>query len=39
MNVIWKCKERKKDLNQDGFFYEEEEAEEYEECTIRWSVL
>ena len=31
MNVIWKRKERKKDLNQDGFFCEEGEAEEYEE--------
>lgn len=39
MNVIWKRKEKKKDLNQDGFFCEEGEAEEYEECTIRWSVL
>ena len=39
MNVIWKRKEKKKDLNQDGFFYEEGEAEEYEDCVIRWSVF
>ena len=39
MNEIWKRKERKKDLNQEGFFCEEGEMEEYEECVIRWNVF